>query len=77
MALQVGSYSHKDLKCDEQRATYYIGGICCLMPEVTDDIQEGVRQKGNRVRIVRVPSGAEPNGLVIQRKRRTLSLVTW
>lgn len=40
-----------------------------MMPEVTDDIQEGVRQKGNRVRIVRVPSGASPNGLVIPHKK--------
>ena len=31
-----------------QAAIYFIGGICCLLPEVADDVLEGLRQKGGR-----------------------------
>lgn len=67
MSLEHGK--NEVLTCAEQRATYYIGGICCLMPEVTDVILQGVPQRGNRVRVVRVSSGSKPNGLVIPHKK--------
>ncbi|KAH0940970.1 hypothetical protein HID58_000607 [Brassica napus] len=53
LSLERGNNS--DVASAGQAAIYYIGGICCLMPEVTDDVLEGFRQGGGRVRVVRVP----------------------
>lgn len=55
-----------------QAAIYYIGGICCLLPEVTDDVLEGFRQKGGRVRVVRVPESDDVSNIPNQKKANAL-----
>ncbi|KAG5413051.1 hypothetical protein IGI04_000618 [Brassica rapa subsp. trilocularis] len=63
-----------DVASADQAAIYYIGGICCLMPEVTDDVLEGFRQKGWRVRIVRVP---ESDDVAISRQKKANAYFGW
>ncbi|KAL0726575.1 hypothetical protein Bca4012_022668 [Brassica carinata] len=57
-----------------QTAIYYIGGICCLLPEVTDDVLEGFRLKGGRVRIVRVP---ESDDVAMPHQNKANALFGW
>ncbi|CAA7015232.1 unnamed protein product [Microthlaspi erraticum] len=53
---------------EDQRATYYLGGICCLLPDVTDDLQEALRSMDLRVRTISFPSAAARNGLIVPPK---------
>lgn len=55
-----------------QAAIYFIGGICCLLPEVADDVLEGLRQKGGRVRVVRVPESDDVSIIPNQNKANAL-----
>lgn len=60
-----------------QAAIYYIGGICCLMPEVADDVLEGFRHRqggGGRVRVVRVP---ESDDVAIPHRNKANALFGW
>ncbi|KAF3528875.1 hypothetical protein DY000_02036892 [Brassica cretica] len=58
-----------------QAAINYIGGICCLLPEVADDVLEGLRQKGGRVRVVRVPESDDVS--IIPNQNKSNALFGW
>ncbi|VVB10867.1 unnamed protein product [Arabis nemorensis] len=57
----------KRFMCKDQRATLYLGGIFCLILEVTYVIKQHIRQKGSNV-LVKVSSSDAPNFLVIPPK---------
>lgn len=49
----------------DQRATFYLGGICCLMPGIAEELQAAVRSMGRSLRIIKIPSDAARNGLTV------------
>ncbi|CAE6166298.1 unnamed protein product [Arabidopsis arenosa] len=52
----------------DQRATFYLGGICCLFPGIAEELQAAVRSMGRRLTIIKIPSDAARNGLTVPPK---------